>query len=388
MPELQVLDQRIEDDRLIVEVQSSVGQALCPRCLKPSRKVLKDDRSRLVRDLNALEFKVFLHLKQRRFLCLQCQTRFVERFFWIAEKARMTKRLQSVLLNQSRSNSLLKTAENNRVSYRQMSYLCFAKGLRLAEQAKSQRFSKRIGVDEFAIRKGHNYATAITDLVKREICGIGEKRTSNTLKDLLGEEADRLKKVREVTLDMWKPFHKAIKEVLPKARRTIDRFHVERYFSKAVAKCRQRLSKENPKIGKQLKKHRTLFVTQGKNLSPEKRQIRNDLLGFVPELKRAVRILEALRHWYQTPKAHSSAVHKLAILVRILKMSKIAELEALAKTLETWQVEIANYFLSYSTNGISEGFNTKIKLIKRSSYGRLTFAHLQARIFLECFHPT
>jgi len=37
-----------------------------------------------------------------------------------------------------------------------------------------------------------------------------------------------------------------------------------------------------------------------------------------------------------------------------------------------WRPYIVNYFVSRSTNGMSEGFNTKIKLIKRLAYGRLT----------------
>ena len=52
-----------------------------------------------------------------------------------------------------------------------------------------------------------------------------------------------------------------------------------------------------------------------------------------------------------------------------------------------WRPYIVNYFVSRSTNGMSEGFNTKIKLIKRLGYGRLTFVHLAARILLECAPP-
>ena len=383
-----MLSQTIKKDAVQVKVQSRSSLASCPHCQTMSDKLLKDDRWRIIQDLNALHLKVFLQLRQRRFLCRVCQRRFIERFSFVAEKSRLTKRMQAHLLQQLRSRSILQTALTNQVSYRQTGYLCFAKGSALTTLAEKQALPKRLGIDEFAIRKGHAYATALTDLDKAEICGIGKERTTTTVKTLFGTNKNRLKKVREVAMDMWKPFHAAVTQCLPQAKRVIDRFHLERYFTKAVDKCRQRWQKSDQELGKKLKSQRKLLITKNENLSDEEKQLRTEILQAIPELKRCVRLLEALQNWYQTPKEQVQAEHKLRILIRILRLSKIKEMEELAKTLETWVSEIANYFLSYASNGTSEGFNTKIKLIKRVGYGRLTFAHLQARIFLECFHPT
>jgi transposase len=387
LPELMVISQTVTKDSLRVKVQAVSSQARCPHCQTFSSQMLNDNRWRLVQDLPALQFKVWLHLCQRRFFCATCQKRFVERFSFVAEKARLTKRLQSHLLQQMRSRSMLQTALTNQVSYRQTAYLCFAKGSSLATLADSQTLPKRLGIDEFALRKGHRYATALTNLEKAEICGIGKERTTQTVKTLFGTNKNRLKRVREVAMDMWKPFHAAVKKCLPHAKRVIDRFHVERYFTKAVDKCRKRWQKSDKELGKKLKNQRKLFITKVENLTFEEKQLRDEILREIPELKRAVRLLEALQNWYQTPKEQENAEHKLRILIRILRLSNIEEMVELAKTLETWASEIANYFLSYASNGTSEGFNTKIKLIKRVGYGRLTFTHLQARIFLECFQP-
>lgn len=388
LPELEVLSQTIESDSLLVKVQAISSQACCPHCQSFSQRVLKDDRWRVVQDLNALDLKVFLHLRQRRFFCPTCQKRFLERFSFLAEKARLTRRMQTHLLQQARSRSMLQTALDNKVSYRQTAYLCFARGLSLATLADSQRLPKRIGIDEFALCRGHHYATALTNLEKSEICGIGEHRTTETVIKLFGKNKSRLKRVREVAMDCWKPFHAAVKKCLPQANRVIDRFHVERYFTKAVDKCRKRWQNSDKEIGKKLKNGRKLFITKSEHLNEEEKLQRAKLLSEIPELKRAVRLSEALQNWYQKPKEQAAAEHLLRILIRILRLSKIEEMVELAKMLETWATEIANYFLSYASNGRSEGFNTKIKLIKRVGYGRLTFAHLQARIFLECFHPT
>lgn len=388
LPEIEVLSQKLKRDSITVSVESRFDFAKCPTCSVVSTKRLKDDKIRLVRDLNALQWKVFLQVKQRRFLCLICHRRFRERFEFLAEKARLTKRMQAFLLKQSCSQSLLKTARNNQVGYRQTAYLCFAKGTQILRGKQHARLPKHIGIDEFALRRGHRYATVICNNEKAEICGIGENRTAQTVTDLFGTDQHRLKKVRQVVMDCWQPFHKAVREVLPKARRVIDRFHIERYFIKAIDKCRKRLAKEHKSLAKTLKKCRSLLVKTNADLTVEEQLSCSELFQQLPELKRAVRIFRALRRWYQTKKEHSAAVAKLKILLRILKNSAIKELVELAKMLESWQEEIANYFLSYSTNGRSEGINTKIKLIKRTGFGRLTFAHLQARIFLGFLHPT
>ncbi len=45
------------------------------------------------------------------------------------------------------------------------------------------------------------------------------------------------------------------------------------------------------------------------------------------------------------------------------------EFEACARTYRAWRKEILNAFKYGLTNGPTEGFNNKIKVLKRSSYG-------------------
>src|SRR5581483_11682483 len=49
--------------------------------------------------------------------------------------------------------------------------------------------------------------------------------------------------------------------------------------------------------------------------------------------------------------------------------SSIEPLATLAKTLRKWREEILNHFDSGLTNAVTEGFNNKIKLVKRMAYG-------------------
>ncbi len=53
------------------------------------------------------------------------------------------------------------------------------------------------------------------------------------------------------------------------------------------------------------------------------------------------------------------------------------------RTYRTWSKEILNAFkYPHITNGPTEGFNNKIKVLKRTSYGIRNFQRLRTRIFL------
>jgi transposase len=42
---------------------------------------------------------------------------------------------------------------------------------------------------------------------------------------------------------------------------------------------------------------------------------------------------------------------------------------------------VCNYFAHRTTNGVAEGINTKIKLIKRQGYGFSNFENFRLRLF-------
>lgn len=65
------------------------------------------------------------------------------------------------------------------------------------------------------------------------------------------------------------------------------------------------------------------------------------------------------------------------------EQSQIKEFEKCAATYRHWSKEILNAFkYSHISNGPTEGFNNKIKVLKRTSYGIRNFQHFRTRILL------
>jgi transposase len=49
-----------------------------------------------------------------------------------------------------------------------------------------------------------------------------------------------------------------------------------------------------------------------------------------------------------------------------------------------WRTEILAYFATGLTNGRTEGFNNKAKLVKRRAYGYRSFANYRLRLLNAC----
>ena len=63
--------------------------------------------------------------------------------------------------------------------------------------------------------------------------------------------------------------------------------------------------------------------------------------------------------------------------------SRLRCFDTFINTLAHWWKEILNYFVDRETSGFVEGFNNKIKVLKRRSYGLTNLKHLFQRIYLD-----
>jgi transposase len=67
-----------------------------------------------------------------------------------------------------------------------------------------------------------------------------------------------------------------------------------------------------------------------------------------------------------------------------LKQSGFALLRSLGKTLESWSEEIVRMWRFTKSNGITEGFHRKMKLIQRRAYGFRNFENYRLRVKVLC----
>ena len=199
-----------------------------------------------------------------------------------------------------------------------------------------------------------------------------------------GQTSGLLAHVREVTTDMWDAYIEASREVFGEAVAiVIDRFHVMKNFQEQLTAARRELQRALPvEEARALKGSRWLWLTNPENLEEEQLQQLAALRAQFPSLARLADQREALRQIFDdatltTPAAGAAQLAQWSASARALGLTAVNKF---CDTLERWQDKIANYFLSRSSNGPTEGFNNGLRTLLRRAYGMTNFRRFRLRV--------
>lgn len=106
---------------------------------------------------------------------------------------------------------------------------------REAELRKEGYKPRILAVDEFAIHKGHSYATCVMDLEQGDILWVGKGRAMKDFEKFFEEmSTDSLSAVIAVAMDMNASYNKLVTKHLPNAQIVYDRFHMQAQFGREV----------------------------------------------------------------------------------------------------------------------------------------------------------
>ena len=111
-----------------------------------------------------------------------------------------------------------------------------------------------------------------------------------------------------------------------------------------------------------------IFLIGGEKLREEQRAKIAELLIRYPSLKGFYWAKEKIRELYRQ-QSREEAAKLLDLIILNLRLEDDGELVRWGNTLRRWGEPILNHFDNGTTNGFTEGCNTKIKMLKRVSYG-------------------
>ena len=383
LPGYRVTQQRLAAKRYDIWVEPTATGAVCPRCGQPST-AYHDGYERTVRDLPILGRPVYLHMFQRRFKCVACGKPFHEPSEVVDWQQRQTRRYQQNLIAQCRGSSIQDVSRNHPIGYRIVERLLYRQAQHQFDTRK-RHLPRCVGIDEFAKRKGHNYATIVVNWRTHQVFDVLDKRTKATVRDFLAGRAER-RRLQVATMDMRREFRNAVREQCPWALIVIDRFHVIQNATKALHNVRKRVARHASETDRRrLKGIRELLGKAPEDVCPATRLELYSVLAAFPALRLAHSLVHWLRRWYDLPDVQMARTRLRAWLYRVTQ-ADMTELNELAATIQRWRPWILNFFRDRVTNGVTEGINTKIKLLKRVAYGLPNFAHIRARILLA-FNP-
>jgi transposase len=85
-----------------------------------------------------------------------------------------------------------------------------------------------------------------------------------------------------------------------------------------------------------------------------------------------------------TKKQCRQLVAEFLEIIRMMKESPFIALQSLARTFYHWREEIGRMWRFTKSNGITEGFHRKMKLIQRRAYGFRNFENYRTRVRVLC----
>jgi len=228
-------------------------------------------------------------------------------------------------------------------------------------------------MDEFALFKGHRYATVVLDADTRRVLWVGEGRSREAIRpffDWLGVR--RCTNIEAVAMDMNTAFDLEVRQHCPNARVVYDLFHViAKYGREVIDRVRvdeaNRLRDNRPQR-KVVKRARWLLLRNPENVPPDQRTTLNELLAANQTLMTVCVMKASLKELWQ----HGSARSWLASWRNWLAMARDSGIEALrkfaAKLRPYWRGIVSRLRWPMHT-GQLEGINNRIKVMKRMAYG-------------------
>ena len=239
-----------------------------------------------------------------------------------------------------------------------------------------------ISIDEF---KGNTsagkYQCILVDAKKHRVLDILPDRTqkhlSSYFRTLNRAQRDR---VKFFVCDMWEPYVDLGKAYFHNANIVIDKYHFIRYVTWAIENVRKRLQKKMPAdLRKYYKRSRKLILTRYNKLKDENKKACDLMLLYNDDLRTAHRLKEWFYDICQNEK-YKIQRDGFWEWIKAAEKSGIPEFEDCAKTYRNWSSGILNAFKYGYTNGPTEGYNNKIKVLKRVSFGIRNFERFRTRI--------
>lgn len=228
---------------------------------------------------------------------------------------------------------------------------------------------KTIGIDETSIAKRHQYISLFVDLCKKRTIFVADGKSSQTITDFaidLKEHNDTPNQIKEVSCDMSAAFIKGVKEVLPEAQITFDKFHILKIINEGVDQVRKEEAMTNPL----LKKTRYIWLKNEANLTNKERAKKAELS--MPDLNlkamKAMHIRENFQAIYLAENINQFEQLLQKWYLWAIK-SKLEPMIKAAKTIKNHWNGIIRWKISTINNGILEGLNSALQAAKRKARG-------------------
>lgn len=350
------------ENEIIVFLIPRRKTATCSVCKNKSRELFSNGEQRIVKHSKYEGKLVKLSLPKRRFYCKHCSKPFSERLEFLAPKARATNNFALEAVYALSKASFSTACESYQTSHNFLS-----------NRLKKLNFDKpwpkgelRLGFDEHSCAKRKMMIT-VTELGTKTLLAILPNYSRQAVMDYLDSKTkEELSRVVELCFDMKFQQRRTVQEYFPDIPVVIDKFHVLFRLAYLIDLDRKFICPNQRSKYENLS--RTMKVPKFKLTQKEKEYL-NKMFTQYPELKVRWDIYQKLVSFYGSKSKDEGRINLREVQDDIRRLDKLSYLRPFANTLKNLEDDILNYFDNRTTNAFTEGVHTKIKMLKRASYG-------------------
>ena len=366
---LECTREEYKGNTIILHVQTKERIKTCPRCGK--RHFVKNGYR--FRDFVGLPIggkKVIIRMKVQRYKCKDCDFDQQERIPFATGSRSYTHRFAKYVVDLLRGMTLQDVSNHLGVSWDTVKEI-HSTYLERHYSPPSLEGVENIGIDEFAVRKGHVYKTIVVDLDSGRILYVGDGKGTDALTGFWKKVKRKGIKIKHVATDLSAAFIASVMENCPEAVHVFDHFHVVKLMNEKLDDIRRKAYNMEKDVNKRkvLKGTRYLLLGNGADIFDKQYRTRLDnALAMNEPLSKAYYLKEQLREiWMQPMKSMAEGV--LDDWVRQAEQSRIPQLMKMAVTMKAYRRGILAWYDCHLSTGKVEGINNKIKVMKRNAYG-------------------
>lgn len=395
IPDIRVLKTEAgERGEIIITVESTRGGTSCRKCGKWITKVHGRDEWVTIRHLPVFGRPSYLRYHPQRYQCQDCEGHptTTEKLEWHDANSSHSFAYDNHLLLQLVNSTIEDVSTKEGITYESVAG-ALERRIEAEVDWSAMRDIASLGLDEIALKKGQrNYVTLVTGRLQDgeiTILGVLSGHEKAEVVEFLRRIPQRiLQTIQAVCCDLWEAYIEAVRQEIPTARIVADRFHVARHYREAADQIRK---EELRRLKKVLSKeaYQTLngsyhaFRKNAKDLNKEERKTLRKFFQYSSDAKRAYGFREALTAIYEMDLSKKQAQSKILGWIQQVKKSNLQCFDEFIRLLASWWEEITNFFVRRENSGFVEGFNNRVKILKRRCYGIFNLSHLFQRIYLD-----
>lgn len=337
-----------------------------------------------------------LEIEHHRYRCQSCARTFCEEIPFRYPGTRISERAASWISAFLRFNIPISTVQKitgvhwDTIKHIQKQIMDEAAADRRRELLMQGYRPKHLAVDEFAIHKGHRYATCVMDLDTGDVLWVGKGRTKADFSIFFHEmDMDYLSEVEAVAMDMNASYNALVSEHMPYAEIVYDRYHMQAQFGKDVLgtvrleearkhrdNARQLREdggprdemKEEKRLYSEVKRARWILLAGENSLSDDEASSLKRILDDHADLALCHAMKEEMARLFDIRDAEEARKGWTAWF----DGAKASGIPALVRFAELKEKRIDG-LIAHASHPIStgklEGFNNRIKVAKRIAYG-------------------